>query len=81
MGDIAGAVATSHAFALSDLRDWDEIRERNLASFHHRYGTEPPIRPEMESETKDELASRFGVVNEDAARTALSPRHLAPVRP
>jgi hypothetical protein len=59
MGNVVGAAATSHAFALEEPGDWDRIREQNRAGFKRRYGTEPPIRPEIALETIEVIAPRY----------------------
>jgi hypothetical protein len=69
LGKIAGAVATSHAFALAEPKDWDDIRASNRAGFRRRYGKEAPIQPEIERETMDEVTPRYERVR--AAHEAL----------
>ncbi len=59
MGIIAGALASSHAFAFIEPRRWDEVRTRNRESYRQRYGQEPPILPEIETETPQNIAPRY----------------------
>lgn len=50
MGKIVAAVATSHAFALVEPKQWDIGRKRNLDSYKNKYGpTAPTYNGEFES--------------------------------
>jgi aromatic ring-opening dioxygenase catalytic subunit (LigB family) len=78
MGTIAGAMATSHAFALIEPKLWDEMRERNRASYLRRYGHEAPIQPELAGETLADNERRYA--NLAAAYDQLR-RQIAETRP
>ena len=59
MGILAGALATSHAFAFIEPGRWDEVRTRNRKSYRQRYGQEPPVMAEIEAETPENIAPRW----------------------
>ena len=59
MAKIVAAMASSHAFALTDPSEWDGRRERNRTMYKHRYGVEPPIHPKMAEETPEVRAKRY----------------------
>lgn len=73
MGKIVGALATSHAFAFIEPKEWDDRRAQNRASYQRRYGREPATAPEIESETLDGNERRYGRLREafDALRKQL----------
>jgi aromatic ring-opening dioxygenase catalytic subunit (LigB family) len=59
MGMIAGALASSHAFAFIEPKQWDDLRTKNRESYRKRYGEEAPIQPEIEGETLADNERRF----------------------
>lgn len=63
MADLVAAAATSHAFALRDPAGWDEGRLGNQKGFERRYGWMPETPPEVEQETDEDVAYRYGKVS------------------
>ena len=59
MGKIVGGMATSHAFTFMDPDDWDGFRERNRESYLRRRGHEPPVQPQVATETLAGNKARF----------------------
>ena len=55
----AGAMASSHAFALMEPREWDEYRQRNRQSFARRYGAEPPELAQVADESDASMQERY----------------------
>jgi aromatic ring-opening dioxygenase catalytic subunit (LigB family) len=53
MAKIIAGLASSHAFALIDPKDWDARRERNLLGYQQRYGVAPPVHPKIAEENGD----------------------------
>jgi aromatic ring-opening dioxygenase catalytic subunit (LigB family) len=64
MGQIVAGLASSHAFTLLPLEQWDGFRERNRAGYHRRYGVDPPVHPRLAEERPDENRQRFHRVQE-----------------
>jgi len=64
MGKIVAAMASSHAFALSDPTTWDEKRAWNRGMYARRYGVEPPIHPKIAEESLDKRLPRYKRVND-----------------
>jgi hypothetical protein len=50
MAKIIAGLASSHAFALIDVSDWDARRERNRLGYKQRYGVLPPTHPKLAQE-------------------------------
>jgi aromatic ring-opening dioxygenase LigB subunit len=62
MGNIVAAIASSHAFALIEPREWDNLRDRNRKGYAQRYGSEPPNHPQILEETDADVEVRYGRV-------------------
>jgi hypothetical protein len=63
MAELVAAAATSHAFALRDPKGWDEGRTGNQKSFERKYGWFPETPPEVDQETDEDVAFRYGKVS------------------
>lgn len=63
MAHLVGAAATSHAFALRDPSGWEAGRVSNQKGFERRYGWAPETPPEVEQETDEDIAYRYGFVS------------------
>ncbi|HLH24273.1 MAG TPA: extradiol ring-cleavage dioxygenase [Chloroflexota bacterium] len=72
------AMASSHAFAVTDPARWDADRARNRAVYVGRMGVEPPEQPGIVPETDEVVAARYAHVRE---AFAFLRRKLAAARP
>jgi hypothetical protein len=59
MAEVVAALASSHAFTFVDPAEWEQGWLRNRAMYAGRYGAEPPIQPEMEAETPEQIRPRY----------------------
>lgn len=64
MGKIIAAMASSHAFTLSDPERWDRNREMIRSMYKGRYGVEPPIHPKIAEESLEVREVRYRPVRE-----------------
>ncbi len=62
MAQLVAAAATSHAFALREPSFWDEARIGNQKNFERKYGWAPATPKEVEQETDEDVAHRYGIV-------------------
>ncbi len=56
---VVAGMASSHAFALMDPREWDDFRQRNRQGYARRYGQEPPELPQVASEDDAAVVDRY----------------------
>jgi len=59
MGKIILGMASSHANALLEPKDWDIARERTRARYQSRHGKEAPPNPKIAGETSDDRERRY----------------------
>ncbi len=64
MGKIIAGMASSHAYALVDPDNWDQMRERTRGRYRSRYGVEPPIHPKVAEESLEDRRQRYDRVKE-----------------
>ena len=62
MGSILAGMASSHAFALVDPEQWDDMREANRRSFTRRYDVVPEPHPNIAREDDADIRDRYGRV-------------------
>jgi hypothetical protein len=63
MAHLVAAAGTSHAFALRDPSAWDEGRLQNEKGYERKYGVAPDPRPQVDQETDEDLAYRYGLIS------------------
>jgi aromatic ring-opening dioxygenase catalytic subunit (LigB family) len=59
MGKIIAAGASSHAYALDSIDDWENRRKRTRGNYTKRYGVEPPEQPQVALESYENNKMRF----------------------
>lgn len=64
MGRIIAGIGSSHAFALVDPARWDEMREQNRSFYSRRYGSSPPVQPQVAQETDEDIERRYARIRE-----------------
>jgi aromatic ring-opening dioxygenase LigB subunit len=64
MAEIIAAMASSHAYTFYLPEQWDERREVSRARFAKKYGSDPPILPELDKETLEGNQRRFKPIRE-----------------
>jgi aromatic ring-opening dioxygenase catalytic subunit (LigB family) len=62
MGKLQLAMATSHAFAVTDPGLWDEMRTRNRQQYGKLYGTVPEEHAQVEGETDEVIKTRYAAI-------------------
>ena len=78
MAQVVIAAATSHAYALRNPEDWDELRLGNQKMYERRYGSLPETQPEVAQETDEDNQYRYAKVRRahDALRDSLASAQL-----
>src|SRR5437773_838519 len=59
MAQVIAGMASSHAYALSDPKDWDDMRAVTRQRYARHYGYEPPEQPKVAEESYEDVATRF----------------------
>src|SRR5579883_982548 len=62
MGKLKAGMASSHAFAVTDPSQWDQMRTNNRRSYEKNYGVLPPDHPRVAEESDDDVRKRYGVI-------------------
>lgn len=63
MGTIVGAMLSTHAYTFVDPATWDARRAgRTRRNYAARYGSVPPERPEVATETDADIERRFAII-------------------
>lgn len=72
MGKLHLGMATSHAFGVTPVDQWDGMRTRNREAYGKLYGTVPAEQPGVAAETDEAVRRRFGLIQ--AAQAQLRAR-------
>lgn len=68
MSVILAGMASSHAYAFTDPKQWEARRERTRSRYKAKFGTVPPEVAAIEKETLEENIARFKVIDEGFTR-------------
>jgi aromatic ring-opening dioxygenase LigB subunit len=78
MAEVVAGLASSHAFTFVDPADWEHGWLRNRAMYASRYGAEPPLQPEMEAETPEQVRPRYARLLAGLERVRDELQHMRP---
>jgi aromatic ring-opening dioxygenase catalytic subunit (LigB family) len=64
MSKIMAGLASSHAYALQEPVVWDAMRSRTMERFKQRYGSYPPMHPQVMAETLERREEKYKKIRE-----------------
>ena len=78
MTNIVAGMASSHAYAFLDPATWDDRRELSRLRFARKYGSPPPVNPNIERESAAKSAERYKTISRAFDRLKAEFQSLAP---